>query len=286
MIDIKTARIKKGNKVKIEAQGLTKINRIKDVNFTLRPNDRLALIGPNGAGKTTLLQMLLGLIRPDHGKLNTDGIKFQAVFQGNLLDESLSIFQNLKFRVKNISELKKAQKMLSFFGLHHLKQKYGSLSGGEKRIVNFIRAMMSSPQVLVLDEMSAGMDVSIKHQVWQQINTILDRNRIALIYITHSLEELRYANSVLFLLNGRQKYFGSLKKFASQLPKYKLILYAKNNSLLETQREPQAIKFFETAKEALVYLNSKIKIQDFDFELKHTSFADLFLNIKGKTHAS
>lgn len=264
--------------MKIDIDNVSKAGRIDKVDLSVNSGDRIALIGPNGSGKSTLLQIIMGIISPDNGKVSTSKVNFGAVFQNNILDETLSIIQNLRFRILKRSKLEDAKEMLNQFQIKDLKQLYGSLSGGQKRIVNFVRIAVSQPNVLLLDELSAGMDVDIKEEAWTQIHNLLDTDSSsAMIYTTHDLGELIYANKVLFIQKGQKKYFGSMKKFIGQMPRYKLIIYKDSDRELEKENTILKTKFFDDSNDVITYLNSIIP-RERDFEVKHTSFDDLFMN--------
>ncbi|GHP13483.1 hypothetical protein YK48G_09080 [Lentilactobacillus fungorum] len=268
--------------MKVEVRNVSKRNRIVRLSFSLNSGDRIALIGPNGSGKSTLLQIIMGILPPDQGKVIRNQARLGAVFQNNILDETLSILQNLRFRARSNAELEAAKRLLDQFQIQNLKQLYGALSGGQKRIVNFVRTTMLRPNVLLLDELSAGMDIDIKNEAWQQVQHLMsDGPTVGMIYTTHDLGELIYANKVLFIQDGQEKYFGSVDQFVSQMPRYKLVVYG--NPQNEERDIVQTTKLFDNSSEVVAYLAGHEQLKQRDFEVKHTSFDDLFKNIEA-TH--
>lgn len=270
--------------MKVDIKNLSKKGRIDKLGFTFGSGDRIALIGPNGSGKSTLLQIIMGMLPADKGSVITNRAKFGVVFQDNILDETLNVLQNLKFRTESKRELESAIEILKQLRIVNLKQSYGALSGGQKRIVNVVRAVVSHPDILLLDELSAGMDIDIKDEAWRQIQNLISHNPdIAVVFTTHDLGELVYANKVLFIQNGQKKYFGSMDKFISQMPRYKLVIYNDNTSDLRNLEKRDTVKetrFFESSGEVISYLDNNIQLGEKDFEVKHTSFDDLFLNVE------
>lgn len=236
-----------------------------DVKFILSDGDRLAVIGKNGVGKTTLLKKIWGLQKSDF-KLNSD-IKSAAVFQDNILDEELSIFNNLKLRSFSNNELASATNILKKLNLIEFNKKYGTLSGGEKRMVDFTRAAMLNPELLILDELSSGLDISSLSQVWKIINNNLSKN-IKIIFTTHHLEELKYANKLLFIKDNGFSFFENIDDFLTKLPKYKLILHSLNKF-----NEKQL--FFNHFNEAIKFAqNNNINLDN--IEILNPTYNDLF----------
>ena len=249
--------------MKVKIDNLSKQSILQNISATFEPGERIALIGVNGAGKTTLLNSLMGLTPVDAGSIELADIKIGTVFQGNLLDDELTVRQNLRCRLSN-SEMKGALRQISEFGIEPTMP-YGQLSGGQKRIVNYFRATASQPQLLILDELTAGIDVQFQTQIWALIDTYCQENpQTILLFTTHRLEELAHANKILFLKHGTIGFYGEKQQFLAQQPNYKIVLASH-----------QVIHYTKTAKEAVSYLE-KHDLLEAAFEIKAVTYQDLF----------
>lgn len=258
------------NNIKLVVDKLSYSNILKDISFSLSEGDVIALIGPNGAGKTTLLKNVMGLTKSESGTMNFKNIgNIAAVFQDNLLDGELSVQQNYRYRINKKTNYIFALNKLKEFNINP-KTLYSNLSGGQKRIVNYLRAIAIHPNFLLLDELTAGIDVDIRKTIWRDLNSYLDEERCGAIFTTHLLNELDNANKILFLENGKVKYFGNMTNFMSRMPKVKLLL----ESFDET-------KYFDSSKQAVEFIQ-KHGLENMNFEIMKTSYTDLFRNVEAE----
>ncbi|MBM7545094.1 MULTISPECIES: ATP-binding cassette domain-containing protein [Periweissella] len=249
--------------------GLSYKNILDDISFSLSEGDIVALIGANGAGKTTLLKNIMGLAVPSSGTVNLENSRIAAVFQENILDEELSVQQNFKFRIKDKSKYIFSMKKLEEFGISP-KALYSELSGGQKRIVNYLRAISVNPNLLILDELTAGIDVDIRQDIWRDLNDYLEKNKSGVIFTTHQLDEMDNANKVLFLEDGKVKYFGSMFNFIKRMPKVKLL----SKNLKDAQ-------YFDSSEKAVEFVQ-KSGFQKDNFEIMKTTYTDLFQNMEAR----
>lgn len=255
--------------MKVEIDGISYDNILKDISFSITKGDVIALVGINGAGKTTLLRNIMGLLKPTSGTINLEDVKLATVFQDNILDGELSIKQNYKYRINNKSQYEFALKKLGEFEINS-KVLYSRLSGGQKRIVNYIRAMAMQPSCLILDELSAGIDVDIRQAIWQDLSGYLENGISGVIFTTHQLEEMDKANKVLFLESGEVKYFGNMTNFMDRMPKVKLIV-----------KGIQKVEYFDSSEQAIEFVK-KYGLQKTNFEIMQTSYTDLFQNMEAE----
>ena len=227
----------------LKVNNMSEKHILKNVNFAINPGDRLVIVGPNGGGKSTLLSQITELSQPTQGTIENDLLPIGEVFQNNILDDDLTVYDNLKLRSVTQQQFQVALDKL--YGLHiDEKKKYRELSGGQKRIVNYIRVIINQPQLLILDEMSVGIDYDIRHILWQDILAYLkEKSNSALIFTTHNLDEIAYANKILFLKDGQVSYFGAVDQYMKTTPKCKLL-----------DENHQVVKYFESAYEASQYV--------------------------------
>jgi len=178
----------------------------------------VGLLGPNGAGKTTLINSVVSLARPDSGSVEVYGKDAFREFrearrmigvspQEVNLDKFLTVREVLTFHagyygVPRKKAKEKAEEMLERFGLVEKRdQRTNTLSGGMKRRVMFARALMHDPDVLFLDEPTAGVDVELRYSLWGYVRE-LNRGGMTILLTTHYLEEAEALCDEIALIDG------------------------------------------------------------------------------------
>lgn len=201
---------------------------LKDVSFSVKQGDVVAVIGSSGSGKSTILRCLIGLEKADGGDIVIDGspfvtnglyagigecktirLKMGMVFQHFNLFPHLTVRQNLETPVRLVKKIdnqsirKQSDYLLNKVGLMDKADIYPSkLSGGQKQRVAIARALMMNPQIMLFDEPTSSLDPEITGEV---LNTIqqLAREQTTMIVVTHEMGFAReVANTVLFMSNG------------------------------------------------------------------------------------
>jgi len=190
----------------VEAHGLTKRygtqTVVEGVDLTLRRGALTTLIGPNGAGKTTLLRLILGLERASEGDLRVvDGVRVGYVPQHVHIDESLPItvrrFLNLGGADRHAIEA-----TLRAVGAEHvIDSAFQSISGGEMRRVLLARALLRDPDLLVLDEPTAGVDLQGQAELYEIIDTVRREKQCAVLMVSHDLHVVMAATDEVICLN-------------------------------------------------------------------------------------
>ena len=175
------------------------------------------LLGPNGAGKTTLINSVVSLARPDSGRVEVFGWDAQREFrearrrigvspQEMNLDKFLTVEEVLLYHagyygVEKGKARKRAEELLERFGLvGKRKDRVNTLSGGMKRRVMFARALMHDPEILFLDEPTAGVDIELRYSLWEYIRE-LNRGGLTILLTTHYLEEAEELCEEIALIN-------------------------------------------------------------------------------------
>ncbi|MCV3766346.1 molybdenum ABC transporter ATP-binding protein [Rhizobium sp. TRM95796] len=187
-----------------------------------------ALFGASGSGKTTLVRMLAGLTRPDEGIIRFDGAVWSDaqrglftpphrrcigyVFQESLLFPHLTARQNLlygRFFSRGASGMREDD-VVDLLGVSKLlTQRPATLSGGEKQRIAIGRALLSNPQLILMDEPLSALDRARKAEILPYIERIRDEFGIPIVYVSHSVEEVaRLANRIVLLDEGRVKAVG------------------------------------------------------------------------------
>ncbi|MFH1876556.1 MAG: ATP-binding cassette domain-containing protein [Candidatus Omnitrophota bacterium] len=201
------------------------------VNLTINKGETFLIIGRSGAGKTVLLKNIMGLLRPDSGKVFIDGtditqlsrkelerirLLFGLVFQSAALFDFLTIEENVGFYFYQHTNLKKpeirqrAKDTLKLVGLEGIEDLYPyQLSGGMKKRVAIARAIIYNPKIIIYDEPTTGIDPIAVDKVVSLIDDLHKRLGITSLVVTHDLEVgLKLADRLAFLLGGRIIFFG------------------------------------------------------------------------------
>ncbi|RJQ24642.1 MAG: ABC transporter ATP-binding protein [Peptococcaceae bacterium] len=193
----------------IEAAGLVKKyngkTAVDAINFTVRQQECFGLLGPNGAGKTSTVKMIHCFFLPTAGRLSVLGMDVRThsraikrhlgvVPQENNLDPDLSVLENLLvyagfFGIARSSVLNRAGELLDFFDLSGYERvRVETLSGGMKRRLIIARALINSPQILILDEPTTGLDPQARHLVWQRLRHLKEQG-VTILLTTHYMDE-------------------------------------------------------------------------------------------------
>jgi Cu-processing system ATP-binding protein len=200
---------------------------LKGIDLDLRPGRVTAVIGPNGAGKTTLIKMLLGLVRPDRGRIVWDDLvlngdcRYRA--RVGYMPQIVRFPENLTGRelIDMVSSLRPADvpdtRLLEAFQLEaDLAKPCRALSGGTRQKLNAAIAFRFHPDLLILDEPTAGLDPIAARVLKDRVREERDRGRTILL-TSHVMSELeRLSDDVVFLLEGRVRYRGSLADIKAQ----------------------------------------------------------------------
>jgi ABC-2 type transport system ATP-binding protein len=218
----------------LQAQNLHKAYNgkpaLKGVDLTLQAGEMCALLGPNGAGKSTLLQLLTGLFSPDQGQITVLGHDMQTqparaltglgvVFQQSALDMDLPVMANLLFHtdlhgIPRAVARARIDEGLATMGLtDEARAVVRSLSGGTRRKVELVRALLHRPQVLLMDEATVGLDPGSRQQLLDTVRELCRSRGMAVLWATHLIEEARVADRLLLLHQGSVRFDGSVQDF-------------------------------------------------------------------------
>ncbi|WP_039764526.1 ABC transporter ATP-binding protein [Caldicellulosiruptor sp. F32] len=206
----------------IKVEGLTKrfgeFVAVNDISFSIPKGSLFALLGPNGSGKTTTIKIICGVLRATKGYvevLGKDVSKYPEQVKQNIgyvsqkfsLYEDLTIVENIEFYgaiyglSKDEIEEKKA-KLLKFFGFEgREKSLVGTLSGGMKQKLAFACATLHNPQILILDEPTAGVDPISRKEYWEMIR-VFSQSGVTVLVTTHYMDEAERCDYVAFMFNG------------------------------------------------------------------------------------
>ncbi len=190
-----------------------KVSALDGLNLQVQAGELLALLGPNGAGKTTAIGLLLGLARADGGDVALFGLsphqlaarrRIGVMLQSAGIPDTLRVGELLELTRSYYPDPRSVADCVAMAGLDDLLQRrYGKLSGGQQRRVQFALAICGRPQLLFLDEPTTGLDIEARQRLWQTIRELVAQGSGVLL-TTHYLEEAEaLADRVVVLNAGR-----------------------------------------------------------------------------------
>ena len=178
---------------------------IEDFNLSIYDQELITIVGASGCGKSTLLNIIAGLLPPTHGVVRINGVEITQpgpdrtmVFQDDAVFPWYTVRQNIEYglRVQKVPEQKRNEQVdhyINLVGLNDARDLYPrQLSGGMRKRVDVARAIATKPEVLLMDEPFAALDVLTKQRLQEEFLNIWGANRVTVIFVTHDLEEALY----------------------------------------------------------------------------------------------
>ena len=191
------------------------VQAVDGISFEVAAGEVFGLLGPNGAGKTTTIECLLGLVRPDAGTITVCGIdalaeaqaaraKTGAVLQATGLPDKITPREALAVFAAFYPAPVKADVLLDRFGLREKQDAaYDTLSGGQKQRLALALAFVGDPQLLVLDEPAAGLDIQMRRELHDHIGAMKAAGR-AILLATHDIDEAaQLCDRIAVIAGGR-----------------------------------------------------------------------------------
>ena len=187
---------------------------LSNISFEIATGDCLALIGPNGAGKTTLMSCLLGDLKISKGSILLNNLSprnrhlkemIAVLPQENVLPQKLKVCELIDF-FKSVSATPLSDREINqmlLFSDEQKEQLTEKLSGGQKRLLQFVLCLISQPKILFLDEPTAAMDTSTRQHFWKIIQSLKEKG-VTIFYSSHYIEEVEHtAERILVLHRGK-----------------------------------------------------------------------------------
>lgn len=276
----------------IETYGLTKKYgkklALNNIDLKIDQGQLVAYLGTNGAGKSTTINILTGLLKPTSGTIKyAPNLKIGVVFQDSVLDDNLTVKDNLYLRAKMYKTFSKdwLKQLIELIGIKKfLNQKYGTLSGGQRRRVDIARALIDHPDLLFLDEPTTGLDLQTRLVIWNLLQKLQKEQGLTIFLTTHCLEEAENADQMYILENGNILARGSASQIKAKYAPTKLIVTMKDNKPplhSKTLKDNNCGLDALDSSQALDFL-TKNKNQIEDFEYQKGSINDAFIKITGK----
>lgn len=202
------------------------VRAVDGVNLTIGPGQVVAFLGPNGAGKTTTLDMVLGLTTPSAGTVAVFGAeprqavrsgRVSAVLQSGGLLRDITVRETVQMVSSTFPEHARVEEVIERAGITSLaRRKVSKCSGGEQQRLRFALALLPDPDLLVLDEPTAGMDVAARREFWDTMHADADAGR-TVVFATHYLEEAdAFAGRIVMIAGGRIVADGSTEQIRTQ----------------------------------------------------------------------
>ena len=223
---------------------------LKKINFELHKSEIFGVLGPNGCGKTTIFNSIMGICRINEGNIFVNNIKINnlpiheratkfrigyipqnsAVFLGLTCEENIRAIAEVKIKEKSLQE-NKIQELLSDFNLEYLKKiKAINLSGGEKKRLCISMALVSNPQILLMDEPFAALDL-ITIDMIKKIIVSLQKKLISVIVTDHNAKDLmNVSDRCIIISNGEVIVSGNPRKIIND-PRARQLYFGENFSI-------------------------------------------------------
>lgn len=259
---------------------------LDDVSLTIETGEFFGLLGPNGAGKTTLISVLSTLLLPTGGEIRIDGEKLtrqrqdikrkmSLITQHNSLRSDMTLDEIMQLQARlYFLDLKQARRrseeLLEFCGLiDHRKKTVRKLSGGMKRKLMLCRALLTDPEILILDEPTIGLDPASRRQMWDLLRT-LNRQGITILLTTHYIDEAQYLCGRIVLIDrGQVARLDTPENLIHELGEV---------AIDEFTGEGTKSAFFANKEQALAYA-SGLKNK---FLMRSPTLEDVFLTVVGR----
>jgi ABC-2 type transport system ATP-binding protein len=186
---------------------------VNDVSFGVNKGEIFGLIGPNGAGKTTLVESIAGLRRPDAGHVRVLGLdphrdraslrtRLGIQLQDSQLPDKIKVWEALDLYSSFYEQPADWKELIVALGLAEKRDAYfEKLSGGQKQRLSIALAMVGNPELLILDELTTGLDPEARRNIWQRILDVRDRG-VTIILVTHFMEEAERLCDRLAVINA------------------------------------------------------------------------------------
>lgn len=295
----------------IEAESLHKrfgdLTAVEDVSFSVSKGECFGLLGPNGAGKTTAMRMIYGFSPLTSGKMRVFGqdithgwrtirSRIGVCQQDNTLDPDLTVEQNLRlfagyFSIPNTEAAGKAEELLKYFSLEHKsKAKVADLSGGMARRLMLARALVNTPELVILDEPTTGLDPQSRHLLWDKLKELRGRG-LTILLTTHYMEEAAWlCDRLLIVDHGRVLVEGApqelIQKFAGtavievEQPLPELLAFIKDQRIAHEDLGHRMVVYSEQRKDLEEILRKDYCTQTCTF--RTGTLEDVFLRLTGR----
>lgn len=276
---------------------------VDDLSFSVEKGELFAFLGVNGAGKSTTIGILCGQIARDGGSVLINGKETEddmdnirnrigVVFQNSVLDSALSVYDNLMSRAALYgltgrafrNRLEELAEMLEFSDI--LKKRVSGLSGGQRRKIDVARALLHSPEILILDEPTTGLDPQTRKNMWNVIEKLRREEKMTVLLTTHYMEEAADADYVVIINSGKKAAEGTPVELKNTYSGDFVTVYGKSEDEIKVlsgsyEKTGSGIRFeVENTGAATEMILSHPELFD-DYEITKGKMDDVFLAVTG-----
>jgi lipooligosaccharide transport system ATP-binding protein len=296
------------SKIPVKAVGVAKrfddFIALKGLSLEVHSGQCVGLLGPNGAGKSTFIGCLYGAVERTAGELQVFGLdpardarrikqRVGVVLQENALDEELTVLENMRLyaRFEGVKDpVRRIEELLAHMSLDHKRDaQIRSLSGGMKRRLTFVRALLSDPELLILDEPTTGLDPTVRHLLWEKVLSYRQAGKTVLV-TTHYMHEAELlCDGIIILNHGVAVAMGSPKELIDkETPGFVAIFAADQQKQVQAHLDSnwqsfnQARQYCVRARkiEHLITLQSASGVKA--IQMRPANLEDVYLKLTGE----
>jgi len=278
---------------------------VKGIDFEVPEGSFFAFLGPNGAGKSTTISIICSLMEQDSGEVLLFGNDSSlpevrrdigVVFQDSMMDRMLTVRENVTLRGSMYGltgdDLKDAvsSAISKADAIEFADQRYGQLSGGQRRRADIARALVHSPRILLLDEPTSGLDPQTRKTIWETITTLNRESGMTIFLTTHYMEEASESDDVVIIDHGTIVAHGTPVQLREKYCSDNMVLVPldmeKLCSALDSSGTPYTVvkdivhMDIQNTMDALPIIES-VKGLISSFEVRMGTLDDAFINITG-----
>ena len=296
------------NNIVINIEGLTKtydkFTAVDEISFTVNEGEVFALLGPNGAGKTTTVEIIECLKTPDKGKVEIFGIdlkdkkkqkdvkrKIGVMPQNFNAFDWLTVKENLEYFKDLYSSKISTDELINRVGLgEKMNSMYKTLSGGTKQRVGIAISLINEPELLFLDEPTAGLDPQARRETWNLIRKLKEQGK-TIFLTTHYMEEAQeLSDRILIIIEGKIVAGGSPNELIENYGGNKSVILKNCNKKIledrgikyETGIENQIQIIFDNNEQLFNILSAVTDDPNVEIEIKKPNLDEAFLNLTGR----
>ena len=296
------------NNIVINIEGLTKtydkFTAVDEISFTVNEGEVFALLGPNGAGKTTTVEIIECLKTPDKGKVEIFGIdlkdrkkqndvkrKIGVMPQNFNAFDWLTVKENLEYFKDLYSSKISTDELINRVGLgEKMNSMYKTLSGGTKQRVGIAISLINEPELLFLDEPTAGLDPQARRETWNLIRKLKEQGK-TIFLTTHYMEEAQeLSDRILIIIEGKIVAGGSPNELIENYGGNKSVILKNCNKKIledrgikyETGMENQIQIIFDNNEQLFNILSAVTDDPNVEIEIKKPNLDEAFLNLTGR----
>ena len=296
------------NNIVINIEGLTKtydkFTAVDEISFTVNEGEVFALLGPNGAGKTTTVEIIECLKTSDKGKVEIFGIDLKDKKKQNdvkrrigVMPQNFNAFdwltvkENLEYFRELYSSKISTDELIDRVGLgEKMNSIYKTLSGGTKQRVGIAISLINEPELLFLDEPTAGLDPQARRETWNLIRKLKEQGK-TIFLTTHYMEEAQeLSDRILIIIEGKIVAGGSSNELIENYGGNKSVILKNCNKKIledrgikyETDTENQIQIIFDNNEQLFNILSAVTNDPNVEIEIKKPNLDEVFLNLTGR----